>query len=281
MTSYVLITGAAGGLGSAFCLTCAKRRFDLVLTDLPGQGDEFARQISGAYGVEVHYYPCDLTSDQARNELFDQLAASGMKFWGLINVAGLDYEGAYAEIQRSQAQRVLKVNLLANMDMTHEILQLRDPARTFRLINVCSMAGYYPMPFKATYAASKRFLLDFSLALREELKGFGTVTALCPGGMPTTEECMRAIFAQGFWGWATTVDPQHVAESTLDYALRGKAVYIPGLVNKLLQWVSALIPTTLKIHFVAARWRKVQAEVASKKLPLASGVKSTNALQLP
>ena len=130
---------------------------------------------------------------------------------------------------------VLKVNLLANMDMTHEILQLRDTARTFRLINVCSMAGFYPMPFKATYAATKRFLMDFSLALREEIKDFGTVTALCPGGMPTTDECMRAIFAQGFWGWATTVDPPgKVAEQTLKMALRGKAMYIPGFGNKLL-----------------------------------------------
>jgi uncharacterized protein len=268
MKSYFLITGAAGGLGSAFTKVCAKKGFDLILTDLPESGEEYAQQIAEAYGVEVRYYACDLTSDAARSKLFELFSTEGMKFRGLINVAGLDYEGAYAEITRSQAMRVLKVNLLANMDMTHEILQLRDPGQTFRLINVCSMAGYYPMPFKATYAATKRFLLDFSLALREEIKGFGTVTALCPGGMPTTEACMRAIFAQGFWGWATTVDPQRVAESTLYYALRGRAVYIPGAANRLLRWISALVPTAMKVHFVAARWRKAQSEIAARAIPV-------------
>ena len=54
------------------------------------------------------------------------------------------------------------------------------------------------MPVKATYAASKRFLLDFSLALREELRGLGaTVTVLCPAGLPNHPECIQAIEAQG------------------------------------------------------------------------------------
>ena len=267
MKNYLLITGATGGLGSAFSIAAAKRGYRLALTDLGAGGAEFARGIGETYDVEVHYFACDLASDQARTELFARLAAAEMKFWGLVNVAGLDYEGAYAEITRTQAQQVLKVNLLANMDMTHEILQLRDPENTFHLINVCSMAGFYPMPYKATYAATKRFLLDFSLALREEIKGFGTVTALCPGGMPTTEACMRAIFAQGFWGWATTFDPQKMAESTLGYALRGKAVYVPGAANKVLQWLSVLVPTSLKVRYVAARWQKAQTSGAANALP--------------
>ena len=101
MKSYIMITGATGGLGSAFTATCAKKGFDLVLTDLLKTGAEFAGSIAEAYGVEVRYFPCDLTSDQARSELFE-LSAEGLQFWGLINVAGLDYEGAYA---RSNAAR--------------------------------------------------------------------------------------------------------------------------------------------------------------------------------
>ena len=265
MKSYLLITGATGGLGSAFVIACAEKGHDLVLTDFHERGADFAKRIAAAYNVEVHYFGCDLTSDTAREQLYQRLQSAGMKFWGLINVAGLDYEGAYALLQRSQVMRVLRVNLLANMELTHEILGIRDPARTFRLINVSSMAGFYPMPFKATYAATKRFLLDFSLALREEIREFGTVTVLCPGGMPTTEACMRAIFAQGFWGWATTVDPHKVARATLARALRGQAVYIPGFANWLLQAFSACLPTGLKVHFVASRWRKAQDEIAARQ----------------
>ena len=262
MKSYLLISGATGGLGSSFAIESARQGFDLVLTDLSADGALFAARLIENFGVEVRYYPCDLTSDQARTNLFTAFREEGLKFWGLVNVAGLDYEGAYFERSRNQIMTVLKVNLLANMDLTHEILALRDESRKFRLINVCSMAGFYPMPFKATYAATKRFLLDFSLALREEIKEFGTVTALCPGGMATTLDCMRAIFAQGFWGWATTVDPHQVARQTLKLALRGRAVYIPGFGNKILRWIGALVPTQTKIKFVAARWRKAQSELA-------------------
>ena len=57
--------------------------------------------------------------------------------------------------------------------MTHALLRLRDTTEMFHIINVASLAAFYPMPYKATYAASKRFLLDFSLALGEELAGQG------------------------------------------------------------------------------------------------------------
>jgi short-subunit dehydrogenase len=268
MNSVLLITGAAGGLGSAFARTAARRGYDLVLTDKDEKGEAFARQLAAKYSCEVHYVPCDLTSDGDRTRLFETFAAHEWKFWGVINVAGLDFEGAYASLQRGQAMTVLKVNLLANMDVTHAVLQLRDPQQKFRVINVCSMAGFYPMPFKATYAATKRFLLDFSLALREEIRDYGSVMALCPGGMPTTEECMRAIFAQGFWGWATTVDPQQVAEATLKRALRGQALYIPGWANRLLWMISMPVPARWKAHFVAARWRKAQAATAASCLSL-------------
>lgn len=262
MKSYLLITGAAGGLGSAFTTAAARRGYSLVLTDQAENGQDLARRTAEKFGVEVRYFQCNLRKEEERTALFESLKQNGLEFWGLVNVAGLDYEGAYEKISREQALRVLNVNLVANMDITHEILQLRDTTQKFRLINVCSMAGFYPMPFKATYAATKRFLLDFSLALREEIKDFGSVTALCPGGMPTTEACMRAIFAQGFWGWATTVDPQKTAERTLKFALKGRAIYIPGTTNKLLQAISTLVPTSLKAGYVASRWRKAQARVA-------------------
>ena len=84
------------------------------------------------------------------------------------------------------------------------------------------------MPVKAMYAASKQFLLSFSMALREELKPYGvTVTALCPAGMPTTSECIKAIECQGFAGRITTKNVGYVAAKTIDHALKGHAVYIP------------------------------------------------------
>jgi short-subunit dehydrogenase len=115
------------------------------------------------------------------------------------------------------------------------------------------------MPAKATYAASKRFLLDFSLALREELRSQdATVTVLCPAGMPTNAECIKGIEAQGWAGQITTMDTGRVANQTLDAALAGKAVVIPGPVNRVIQTLSGLMPAALAARLVGRRWMSVR-----------------------
>jgi short-subunit dehydrogenase len=115
------------------------------------------------------------------------------------------------------------------------------------------------MPVKATYAASKRFLVDFSLALREEVRPLGaTVTVVCPAGLPTTPECIRGIDAQGLMGHLTTQNVGTVAAGALDYALAGRTVYIPGLINRALLSIASLIPPALIASMVGARWRAAQ-----------------------
>lgn len=261
MKSYLMITGATGGLGSAFVLEAAKNGYDLLLTDLAPEGQGFAKQLSEKFNIDVLYKPCDLSVEEDRTQLLNEVKQEGYRFWGLINVAGLDHEGAFLEKSRAQILKVLNINIVATMDLTHGILPLHDPENRFRLINVCSLAGFFPMPYKATYAASKRFLLDISRALREEIKSFGTVTALCPSGMPTTVECMRSMFAQGFWGLATGMAPADVARITLKAAMKGRAVVIPGFINQFIQGLSSLVPTSLSIRYVAKRWSKARAKL--------------------
>lgn len=260
MKSYLMITGATGGLGSAFVFEAARRGYDLLLTDRNPEGASYAGRLAEKFNIEVVYQPCDLADDQARDNFLSGLKADGYRFWGLINVAGLDNEGGFLERNRAQILKILQVNILATMDVTHGILPLRDPDQRFRLINVCSMAGFYPMPFKATYAASKRFLLDFSRALREEIKPFGSVTALCPSGMPTTVECMRSMFAQGFWGLATSMNPEDVARITLKAALRGRFMVIPGWINQWIHFISSLVPQSVATKYVAKRWSTARAK---------------------
>ncbi len=261
MKSRLMITGATGGLGSAFVLEAARRGYDLLLTDRNPEGASFAGRLAEKFNIDVVYQPCDLADDQARETFLSGLKTDGYKFWGLINVAGLDNEGGFLERNRAQILKIVQVNILATMDVTHAILPLRDPDQHFRLINVCSMAGFYPMPFKATYAASKRFLLDFSRALREEIKSFGSVTALCPSGMPTTVECMRSMFAQGFWGLATSMNPDDVARITMRAALRGRFVVIPGWINQWIHFISSLVPQSIATKYVAKRWSIARAKL--------------------
>lgn len=261
MKSYILISGATGGLGSAFVHECARRGYSMVLTDCQPQGQDFADKAAAAYGVDVLYFACNLTDPASRADFFNQVKAQELSFWGLINVAGTDFEGAFLDRTRDQLMSLLRLNIEATMDMSYTILKLRDSNRRFMLINVSSLAAFIPMPFKATYSASKRFLLDFSLALREEICDFGTVTALCPAGMPTTPECMTRIFAQGFWGKMTTVDTRSAARQAIIAGLKGKAVCIPGALNVFIQWLGSLLPTSLAVKVVGDRWRSAQQEL--------------------
>lgn len=121
------------------------------------------------------------------------------------------------------------------------------------------------MPIKATYAASKRFLLDFSLALRNELRDENvTVTALCPAGLPTTAGTLEAIEAQGLMGQLTTENIGSVAFQAIEASLRGRATVVPGFLNRALLSLGALIPTAQIVEVMGARWRAAHERRASK-----------------
>lgn len=258
MKSYVLISGATGGLGTALVTECARRGYNLLLTDLRDDVVGFAGFIAREFNIEARGITCDLASQQARTVFLNTLKSEGFRFRGLINVAGLDHEGTFLDRTRDQILQLIHLNIEATVDLTHEVINLRDPDVKFMLVNVCSLAAVTPMPYKATYAATKRFLLDLSMALREEIRDFGTVTALCPAGMPTTVENMEGIFAQGFWGAVTTVDTKTVARSTLDAAEKGKNVVVPGWINQLIYNASRILPASVTARIAGDRWRAAQ-----------------------
>jgi uncharacterized protein len=258
--SLVAVTGAAGGLGKAFAVECASRGWDLFLTDLkPEPLETLAVGLRNCYRVNVITHPCDLTDPVSRAGLFDHIHAYGLRFWALINVAGIDFEGPFFERSHQQIRTIIRLNIEATLEMTHQMLEYREPMATFRIINVASLAAFSPMPVKATYAASKRFLLDFSLALREEVRDWGaTVTVLCPAGMPTTSENIQAIEAQGWLGQITTQDTGRVACETLNAALAGRPVVIPGLVNRTLQLLGSLVPASMAANLIGSRWKSAR-----------------------
>lgn len=265
MQSVVFITGATGGLGKAFAAECASRGWNLFLTDRSSEAlDSLVQGLARLYGVYIYAWPCDLTDAEARQALWQQAHRLGLRFHMLINVAGIDYEGPFIERSPMELQNIVRLNVEATVEMTKRVLPFRDPTRTLRIINVSSLASYYPMPVKATYAASKRFLLDFSLALDQELRSSGvTVTALCPAGMPSNPECIRAINAQGLMGRLTTMNVGDVAARTIDMALKGRRVYVPGFPNQILRSLGSILPSSVVASFIGKRWKKAR----QKRLP--------------
>jgi len=260
MRSMVFITGATGGLGKAFAVECAKRGWDLYLTDLHlDRLKTLSESLERTYGVDIIFKSGNLMDATSRQELFQDVSAAGYKFQGLINVAGLDVEGIFQERTREELRGIVRLNVEGTLEVTHCLLDRMDPMGPFWIITVSSLAAFFPIPVKATYAASKRFLLDFSLALRDEVKSRGaTITVLCPAGLPTTSHAIVSIEAQGLIGQLTTRNVGHVARLTIDQALKGKTIVVPGLINQFMRWGGSLIPPVILSGFLGRRWRSAR-----------------------
>ncbi len=262
MKSYACITGAAGGLGKAFAAECARRGWDLVLTDLRGELlQPLADGLERRYNIRVLTFPCDLTTPDQRSKFWRFVSESGLEFHTLVNVAGVDYEGWFKERSTRELRTIIRLNVEAVLEMTHGVLAYRDPCRKLRIINVGSLAGFYPMPVKAVYAASKRFLLDLSRALHQELRGDDvSITVLCPAGLPTTQGSITRIEAQGVMGIVSTMNVGNVARITINKALKGRSVVIPGVLNQLLRFFGELLPPLTLAGLIKKRWTKTNSE---------------------
>lgn len=264
----VMITGATGGLGRALAIECASRGYDLFLTDLNQSKLNALKQ-----GIQIQFsevkteiWECDLTNDDEVKKMLDFANTKQITFDMLLNVAGVDFEGAFLEWDSSHILKIVQLNVEATLRITHEMLKQRNAEKKFYLVFVSSLASLYPMPLKATYAASKRFLYDFSIALGEELKGKRvSVLSLCPGGLPTTEEAILGIQVQGFWGEMTTNRLESVASTTISKVLQGKKIYIPGATNKIFSVLGKFIPNTIIAKLLFNRWSQAQSHWLSVK----------------
>jgi short-subunit dehydrogenase len=258
----VFITGAAGGLGRALATECGHRGWNLFLTDVNREGLlALQRGLERQFNICVTTRACDLTKTESVDEMLAVIDAHHIRFDMLLNIAGVDFEGGFLVRERETIVKIVSLNDEATLRITHAVLSRRKQGNRFTIVFVSSLASMFPMPLKATYAASKRFLLDFATSLQQELKNENVgVLTLCPGGLATTVEAMRGIAAQGFWGNATTNKLEKVAYATVEKALQNKGLYIPGVLNRVLSVLSKLVPRTWVAAIVYWRWRGAQSK---------------------
>ncbi len=256
----VMITGAAGGLGRAMAVECAKRGYNLFLTDINENGlKPIKLGLEHQYGITVAVKACDLTDSDGVDKLLEDIDRYNIRFDMLLNIAGIDFEGGFQSREREKIVKIVSINNAATLRITHAILDRRRENKPFYAVFVSSLASMFPMPLKATYAASKRFLLDFALALRQELKHEdANVLALCPAGMVTNDVVAASIDAQGFFGSITTVPLEKAARKTIDRVLDGKAQYIPGGFNYFLSVLGKVIPRRFVTSAIYWRWNITQ-----------------------
>ena len=258
----VLITGAGGGLGRALSVECAKRGYDLFLTDRdPGCLERLRSGILRQYDVDIKTMACDLTAPDMIADMLHSIDDKKISFGMLLNVAGVDFEGSFMDRDCESIAGIIKLNIEATLRITHNVIKRRTPDKKFYVVFVSSLASMYPIPLKATYAASKRFLLDFAFALGCELQRENiNVLSLCPGGLATTKEAISGIISQGFWGNATTNRLESVARKTIESVLKGRRVYIPGALNRVFSVLGQIVPRVFISRLLYRRWNSAQQQ---------------------
>ncbi len=236
-SSAALVTGASAGIGAEIARELARRGHGVVLVARrKGRLDELATELREAHGIRAEALGCDLSKAASRDRLAGRVAALDLDVEILVNNAGFATGGAFASSDPARELDQIRVLVEAPVALISAFLPAMVQRRRGGILNVASTAGMQPLPYSAGYSAAKAYLLSFSEALHQELRGSGvTVTALAPGPVDTEfweqagwEAAGGRSFEQAF---PSQVKPsaQDVAKAGVSGLASGRRVVVPGL----------------------------------------------------
>jgi short-subunit dehydrogenase len=143
-------------------------------------------ELTAKHGIQTGFVALDLTKTKSDEVLYSETEKRGLEIEWLINNAGFGNFGDFAINDLEKELAMIDLNISVLVALTHRYLQPMRSRKSGVIINVSSTASFQPVPFMATYAATKAFVTSFSEALWEENRPFGIkVLALCPGGTKT------------------------------------------------------------------------------------------------
>jgi hypothetical protein len=253
-----LITGASRGIGWDLAHLFAQDGYDLVVLARSKKSlEELAEKLRWSHGTQVHLLHKDLTDPRAPEEIHRELSEQKLAIHALVNNAGVGSYGKFIETDLKMELDLLQVNVVALTHLTK--LFARDMVRQGRgrILNLASTAAFQPGPLMAVYYASKAYVLHFSEAIANELKGSGvTVTALCPGPTETGFVAAADMAKSNLFKNQAVMDSATVAKIGYEGMKKGKTLVIPGLSNKVVAQLHRIAPR----EWVAQSVRMLQSK---------------------
>lgn len=253
-----LITGASSGIGAAFARKLAARgRNVLLVARSEDKLITLCNELGRLSGIRAHYYTLDLMKPGAAAELLEETKRRELVIDTLVNNAGFGSMGDFVRLDLAHELEMIDLNIKALVDLTQRFLgPMRDRGQG-TIINVASTAGFQAVPYMATYAATKAFVLSFSEALWEENRQFGVhVMALCPG---VTETNFFKASRMERPPMRTIETPEDVVETALRALKHRKPSVISGWTNWIAVEAERFVPRSF-VTKIAAKALRSQME---------------------
>jgi short-subunit dehydrogenase len=231
-----LITGASGGIGLELAREFAKHKIDVVLVARKAEKLKvLAEELSSAWGIKAIVMAKDLSKPESADELFKEVKQAGLEIGYLVNNAGLPDYGFFSKSDMNKDEDMINVNILSLTKLCRLVLPEMISRKQGKILNLASIAAFQPGPLMAVYYATKSYVLLFSEAIKNELKGTGvTVTALCPGptqsGFQDAANMQESKLVKG----KNLPKAAEVAAYGYRSMMKGKSVAIPGFLNWIL-----------------------------------------------
>ena len=260
--AVTLITGPSAGIGRELARLAARDSRSLILVArrrerLVALQEEL---VAAHPGLDVHPWACDLADARERRALAAGLAAKGLVVDHLINNAGAGDAGRFWSMDRGRLQAQVELDVVAVHDLLLAFVPPMVERGYGRVLNVSSTAAFQPLPWMASYAASKAFVLHLSEALSVELRGRGvTVTCLCPGRTKTEFFDAAAGHGDIAFSRTPTADPVEVARTGYEAMLAGRRLVVPMLRDRLTAWTARISPRPMVLAIAARLFRPERA----------------------
>jgi short-subunit dehydrogenase len=206
---WAVVTGASSGLGREFALALAERGQPVLAVARRRERLCALADDAAARGGRIEWLSADLSTAAGVEALLARTAPLDVEL--LVNNAGVATYGPFSSTPLERELELVRVNIEAIVALTRGLLPPMLARGRGGVISVASQMAFQPMPYFAAYAASKAFVLSFSEALAEELRGTGVrVTAVAPGFVGTEfadATCSRGGWSSPPFARTTTVAP--------------------------------------------------------------------------
>lgn len=247
---WALITGASSGIGYAYAGELASRGFNLVIVSNEEEAiREKAELLSQQYSVEAVPLYRDLAIPGAAEELYTTCQQKGIEIEVLINNAGMFYFNEIVEEKSKVTEKMLYLHVTTPTQLCYYFGREMKKRRHGYILNMSSMSAWIPYPGIGIYASTKRYLKNFSRALRSELYDYNvSVTVLCPGAVATNLYNLKDNLKQLAIHLGIMMRPEKLAKKGINALFRRRFMLMPGLVNKI------AVPLLLLLTPGTVRW---------------------------